>query len=234
MGLPEVVSRDEWLAAREALLTEEKAVRRRIDALNADRRRLPMTRIEKRYAFHGPSGDVTLPDLFEGRRQLIVQHVMFDPGWEDACPSCTASVDEQAPALYTHLANRQTTFALVSRAPYAKLAAYRERRGWKVPWYSSHGSDFNYDFDVSFDETVRPPVYNYRALPEIQSPELPGLSCFLADGGEVYHTYSTYARGTDFGGAYALLDLTALGRQEEWEEPKDRVPQPRPAMPDFA
>ncbi|MFG2040111.1 DUF899 domain-containing protein [Dactylosporangium sp. NPDC048998] len=234
MTLPEIVSRDEWLAARRALLQEEKEARRRLDRINADRRRLPMVRIDKPYRFQGSSGEVRLGDLFEWRPQLIVQHVMFDPGWDDACPSCTASVDEIAPALLRHLANRSTTFALVSRAPYVKIADYRERRGWRIPWYSSYGDDFNFDFDVSFDEAVKPPVYNYRSLPMVESPELPGFSCFLADGGEIYHTYSTYARGTDFGGAYALLDLTALGRQEQWEEPKGRVEHPREALPDFA
>ncbi|MGI5241721.1 DUF899 domain-containing protein [Dactylosporangium sp. CA-139066] len=233
MALPEIVSRDEWLAARRALLEEEKEARRRLDRINADRRRLPMVRIDKRYRFQGASGEVTLGELFEGRPQLIVQHVMFDPGWDDACPSCSASIDEIAPALLRHLAARRTTFALVSRAPYAKIADYRERRGWQLPWYSSYGDDFNFDFDVSFDESVKPPVYNYRSLPVVSSPELPGFSCFLADGDDVYHTYSTYARGTDFGGAYALLDLTALGRQEQWEEPKGRVPDAHEAVPDF-
>ncbi|MER7008982.1 DUF899 domain-containing protein [Dactylosporangium sp. NPDC000555] len=234
MALPEIVNRDEWLAARRALLEEEKEARHRLDRINADRRRLPMVRIDKPYRFHGPSGDVTLADLFEGRPQLIVQHVMFDPSWDDACASCTASVDEISPALLRHLAARSTTFVLVSRAPYAKIAGYRERRGWQVPWYSSYGDDFNFDFDVSFDEAVKPPVYNYRSLPVVESPELPGFSCFLAAGGEIYHTYSTYARGTDFGGAYSLLDLTPLGRQELWEEPKGRVEHALEAVPDFA
>jgi predicted dithiol-disulfide oxidoreductase (DUF899 family) len=234
MALPEIVSRDEWLAARRALLEEEKEARRRLDRINADRRRLPMVRIDKPYRFEGAAGEVTLADLFEGREQLIVQHVMFDPSWDDACPSCSASIDEIAPALLRHLGSRRTTFALVSRAPYAKIADYRERRGWPVPWYSSYGDDFNFDFDVSFDESVKPPVYNYRSLPVVPSPELPGFSCFLTDGDGIYHTYSTYARGTDFGGAYALLDLTALGRQEQWEEPKDRVPDAREPVPDFA
>ncbi|WP_432968511.1 DUF899 domain-containing protein [Dactylosporangium sp. CA-233914] len=234
MALPEIVGRAEWLAARRALLEQEKEARRQLDRINAERRRLPMVRIDKPYRFTGANGQVTLAGLFQGRPQLIVQHVMFDPGWDDACPSCTAAIDEMAPALLTHLANRNTTFALVSRAPYEKLRAYAGKRGWSIPWYSSHGDDFNFDFDVSFDESVKPPVYNYRALPVVESPELPGFSCFLADGGEVFHTYSTYARGTDFGGAYALLDLTALGRQEEWEEPKGRAEHARAAVPDFA
>ncbi|GAA2338680.1 DUF899 domain-containing protein [Dactylosporangium salmoneum] len=234
MALPEIVGREEWLEARRELLAQEKEARRLLDRLNAQRRRLPMVRVDKPYRFHGPSGDVGLDALFEGRQQLIVQHVMFDPSWDDACPSCTASIDEVAPALLRHLEARNTTFALVSRAPYAKIADYQQRKGWFVPWYSSYGDDFNFDYDVSFDESVKPPVYNYRSLPVIESPELPGMSCFLADGDDVFHTYSTYARGNDFGGAYALLDLTALGRQEEWEEPKDRVADARRAVPDFA
>ncbi|WP_426512690.1 DUF899 domain-containing protein [Dactylosporangium sp. McL0621] len=234
MTLPEIVSREEWLAARQALLEREKEARREQDRINAERRRLPMVRIDKPYRFHGADGPAGLADLFAGRPQLIVQHVMFDPDWDAACPSCTAGIDEMAPALLEHLAARATTFVLVSRAPYEKLAAYAAARGWEIPWYSSHGDDFNFDFDVSFDESVKPPVYNYRALPVIPSPELPGFSCFLADGDAVFHTYSTFARGTDFGGAYALLDLTALGRQEEWEEPKGRAEHARAAVPDFA
>nr|BFE57417.1 DUF899 domain-containing protein [Dactylosporangium thailandense] len=234
MTLPEIVSRDEWLAARLALLEREKEARRELDRINSERRRLPMVRVAKPYRFHGAEGPAGLADLFAGRAQLIVQHVMFDPEWDAACPACTASIDEIAPALLEHLHNRSTTFVLVSRAPYAKLAAYAATRGWDIPWYSSHGDDFNFDFDVSFDEAVKPAVYNYRALPVIGSPELPGFSCFLTDGDDVFHTYSTYARGTDFGGAYALLDLTALGRQEEWEEPKGRAGHAREAIPDFA
>ncbi|WP_433220660.1 DUF899 domain-containing protein [Dactylosporangium sp. CS-047395] len=234
MALPEVVGRDEWLAARRELLEREKAARRELDRVNAERRRLPMVRIDKPYRFEGASGTVGLAELFEGRPQLIVQHVMFGPDWDAACPSCTAGIDEMAPALLAHLANRGTTFALVSRAPYAKLAEYAAARGWRIPWYSSAGDDFNFDFAVSFDEAVQPPVYNYRALPVVDTSELPGVSCFLAADGAVFHTYSTYARGTDFGGAYAWLDLTALGRQEEWEEPKGRVDHARAAVPDFA
>lgn len=239
MVLPKVVSEGEWLAARKELLIREKEITKRIDALNADRRRLPMVRVEKPYRFHGADGEGGLGDLFQERRQLIVQHVMFHPDWDDGCASCSASVDELSPMTIQHLAARDTTYVLVSRAPYEKLAAYKERRGWTIPWYSSLGSDFNYDFDVTMDPEVKPPVYNYRPLPwEVEpgtSQEQPGISCFLRDGDEIFHTYSTYGRGTDqLGGGYTLLDLTALGRQEEWEEPKGRVEFTNRNTPDFS
>ncbi|MFL6072967.1 MAG: DUF899 domain-containing protein [Mycobacteriales bacterium] len=245
MSLPEIVSADEWLAARVALLAREKELTRQRDALNADRRRLPMVRIDKDYAFEGERGPARLADLFDGARQLIVQHVMFDPAWDEACSACTASLDEVAPGLLDHLRSRQTAFAAVSRAPYPKLAGYRQRKGWTFPWYSSHGSDFNYDFHVSLDESVAPVNYNYRGRDELVaagmdwltgSPqEMPGLSCFLRDGDAVFHTYSTFGRGTEqVGGAYGFLDMTALGRQEEWEEPKGRADDPRQAIPNFA
>jgi len=245
MSLPDVVSRDEWLTARKALLTREKALTKERDALNADRRRLPMVRVEKEYEFDGPDGKVTLGDLFEGRLQLIVQHFMFGPDWESGCPSCTGAVDEMSPGLIAHLGARETTYAIVSRAPLEKLEAYRKERGWEFPWYSSYGTDFNYDFHVTLDESVAPVEYNYRAADELADRgmnwllepgcEMPGFSVFLRDGDAIYHTYSTYARGTDgLGGGYAYLDLTALGRQEEWEEPKGRAEAARPAVPDFA
>jgi len=234
MALPDIVTRDEWLAARKRLLEEEKQLTRRIDALNADRRRLPMTRVDKDYRFQGVEGEVGLADLFQGRRQLIVQHVMFAPDWDDACSGCTASLDELAPGVLRHLAARETSFVLVSRAPLAKLVEYRDRKGWFAPWYSSYGTDFNYDFDVTMDESVKPPVYNYRPLDKGASGEQPGVSSFLKVGDDVFHTYSTYGRGTDHaGGAYGFLDLTALGRQEEWEEPKGRNDAPHPNMPTF-
>jgi len=245
MTLPDVVSPEEWLAARAALLTREKEFTRANDALNADRRRLPMVEVGKDYTFHGPEGDVSLLDLFDGRRQLIVQHIMFDPSWDDACSSCTAGVDELADGLLDHLRVRDTTFAAVSRAPFAKLDNYRTRKGWTIPWYSSEGSDFNYDFHVTMDATKAPVMFNYRDASELAnkgmdwilegSSEQPGYSCFLRDGDRIFHTYSTFGRGTEqLGGAYAFLDMTALGRQEEWEEPKGRSDAARAAMPDFA
>jgi predicted dithiol-disulfide oxidoreductase (DUF899 family) len=243
MSLPEVVSEEEWLAARKELLVKEKALTRAHDELAADRRRLPMVRVEKDYEFEGPAGKTGFGGLFEGRSQLIVQHVMFDPDWDDACPSCTAGIDELNDALLRHLSERDTTYALVARAPYEKIAAYQAERGWTVPFYSSFGSDFNYDFDVTLDATRKPVRFNYREGAELReaggawmferSSEQPGLSCFLTVGDEIFHTYSTYGRGVDFGGAYGFLDLTALGRQEEWEEPKGRAESVRPSAPVF-
>ena len=226
MSLPAVVSREEWREARRQLLAREKEATRQRDALNAERRGLPMVRIDTEYVFEGPEGKATLADLFGGRRQLIVQHVMFGPDWDAACPGCTASVDERSAGVLTHLASRDTAFVLVSRAPLAKLQAYAASRGWTVPWYSAAGGDFNYDFGVTVD--AEHPEYNYRPEPDVARDgpaELPGVSCFLRDGDDIFHTYSTYARGTDqLGSTYTLLDLTALGRQENWEEPQGRAP----------
>jgi predicted dithiol-disulfide oxidoreductase (DUF899 family) len=243
MSLPEIASREHWLEARKELLRREKELTRLNDALNADRRRLPMVRVEKDYTFTGPHGETGLLDMFEGRRQLIVQHFMFDPSWENGCSGCTASVDEISEGVLEHLHARETTFALVSLAPLEKLAAYRARRGWTVPWYSSQGSDFNYDFHVTVDESVAPLLINYRTKAELtpsmagaeQPMELPGISCLLRDGDRVFHTNSTYARGTEFvAGAYTFLDLTALGRQEDWEEPKGRAANVHGADPSFS
>jgi predicted dithiol-disulfide oxidoreductase (DUF899 family) len=239
MAFPEVVTREQWLEARKQLLATEKEHTRSRDALNAQRRRLPMVRIGKEYTFEGPEGTVTLAGLFAGNTQLIVQHVMFGPDWDTACPGCTASIDALSGTVLTHLRSRDTAFALVSRAPLAKLQKYQASRGWAIPWYSSHGSDFNYDFQVTLDKSIPQLEYNYRAEPEIlddgeTSTEVPGMSCFLRDGDEVFHTYSTYARGTDITvTAYTLLDMTALGRQEDWEEPKGRAPRLHGADPTF-
>jgi predicted dithiol-disulfide oxidoreductase (DUF899 family) len=243
MGLPHVVSRDEWLAARKELLVKEKELTRQRDALNAERRRLPMVKIERDYVFEGPDGKANLLDLFDGRRQLIVRHFMFDPSWEDGCPSCSAGADEISDGLLEHLHTRDTSFVVVSRAPLKKIENYRRRKGWTFPWYSSYGYDFNYDFHVTLDESVAPVEYNYRTKAEHERAgtsiyvegEQPGQSCFLRDGDDVFHTYSNYARGAEMtGGSYYYLDLTALGRQEDWEEPKDRATDARGAVPDFS
>jgi len=242
MTLPQIADRDEWLAARTALLEEEKSLTRRRDALNAERRRLPMVEITKDYVFTGPQGEVRLLDLFEGRRQLIIGHFMFDPSWEDGCPSCSAGCDEISDGLLTHLHSRDTTLAHVSRAPLEKLERWKAEKGWDFPWYSSHGSDFNYDFSVTIDESVTPGVYNYRAIADEpalanseQPFEMPGSSFFLQVDDCVFHTYSSYARGAEqTGGSYYFLDLTALGRQEDWEEPKGRAESAHSASPDFA
>ena len=244
MSLPNVVSRDEWLTARKELLAKEKELTRRRDALNAERRRLPMVEIEKDYVFEGPEGPARLADLFDGRRQLIVAHFMFHPDWEDGCPSCSAGADEVSDGLLEHLHARDTSLAYVSRAPFEKIERYKRRKGWTFPWYSSYGSDFNYDFGVTLDEKVAPLAYNYKTKEEheaagtayyFEGEEQPGTSFFLRVGERVFHTYSTYGRGAEMtGGSYYFLDLTALGRQEAWEEPKGRADAARQAIPDFA
>jgi predicted dithiol-disulfide oxidoreductase (DUF899 family) len=229
VAYPRVVSRAEWLAARKAFLIKEKELTRLRDQANAERRRLPMVRIEKDYVFEGPDGNVPLLHLFEGRRQLIVYHFMFDPSWNEGCPSCSFLVDNIGHR--AHLRARDTSLALVSRAPLAKIEPFKRRMGWTVPWYSSFGSDFNYDFHVTLDEAVAPVEYNYRDKAELVQKgesyftqgESHGLSVFLRDGDRMFHTYSTYARGTDLlAGTYTYLDLTPLGRQEDWEEPPGR------------
>jgi predicted dithiol-disulfide oxidoreductase (DUF899 family) len=244
VSLPDVVTREQWLEERVRLLAEEKALTRRRDALNTSRRQLPMVRIDKPYVFLGADGPATLLDLFGESRQLIVRHVMYPPDWETACSGCTASVDALSDATIEHLRGRDTTYALVSRAPFGKLDAYRRERGWTLPWYSSYGTDFNYDFGVSLDAAVRPVEYNYRGPDELEQTgfgwaleapaEVAGVSCFLRVGDDVFHTYSTYGRGDEgISDAYSLLDLTALGRQEAWEEPKGRADVTRQADPSF-
>ncbi|MGI8624894.1 MAG: DUF899 domain-containing protein, partial [Solirubrobacteraceae bacterium] len=166
MSLPDIASREEWLAARKDLLAKEKAATRTRDALNAERRRLPMVRIEKEYVFVGPDGTASLLDLFDGRSQLIVGHFMFDPSWDDGCSSCSAGADEVSAGLLAHLHARDTTLAYVSRAPIEKVEDYKARKSWRFPWYSSYGSDFNYDFHVTLDGSVAPLEYNYRTVEE--------------------------------------------------------------------
>jgi predicted dithiol-disulfide oxidoreductase (DUF899 family) len=232
MSLPNVVSREEWNEARTQFLADEKAFTRARDELVSRRRELPMVLVEKDYHFEGPEGTVSLLDLFHGKRQLIVSHFMFAPEWEKGCSGCTAGHDELSPGLIEHLRARDTEIVVVSRAPLAKLEQYKADRGWDFAWYSSNGSDFNYDFHVSLDQEHEPMVYNYRPDPE--GGEGPGVSTFLRDGDQVFHTYSTFARGTEqTGGSYYFLDLTALGRQEEWELPKGRSEKVWGADPSF-
>ena len=228
-ALPEVVSRTEWLAARKALLAKEKALTRQRDAVNAERRRLPMARVDKQYVFDGADGKARLLDLFAGRRQLVVYHFMFDPAWDEGCPSCSLVADNFGHLAHLHA--RRTSLAVVSRAPRARFEPYQRRMGWTFPWYSSFGSDFNYDFHVTHDEAVAPVEYNYlgkdallaQGEPWLTAGESHGLSVFLRDGKSVFHTYSTYARGCDLlVGTFNYLDLTPLGRQEDWEEPSGR------------
>jgi predicted dithiol-disulfide oxidoreductase (DUF899 family) len=218
--LPKVVSREEWLTARKNLLREEKELTLRRDALSEGRRGLPMVKVDKDYVFDGHSGKARLLDLFEGRRQLIVYHFMFAPGDSEGHNSCSLLVDNISHEEHLHALD--TTIALVSRAPLESLTAFKERMGWTIPWYSSFGSDFNYDYHVTNDESVAPVEYNYKdkatllekGTPWYTEGEWQGLSVFLRDGDEVYHTYSAYERGIDaLVNTYAYLDLTPLGRQ---------------------
>ncbi len=230
MSLPAVVSRAEWRAARLALLAKEKELTAARDKLNARRRELPMVLVDKEYRFDTPEGTRTLPELFENRRQLIVYHFMMTPGDDWRCAGCSLLADSIAHL--EHLHARDTTLVVVSRAPLAEIEPFRERMGWTFPWYSSHGSDFNYDFHVTLDDSVLPPEYNYRTpeelaaagYPQFGTGDQPGTSVFLRDGGRVFHTYSTFARGSELLiNTYNYLDLTPLGRQENWEEPPGRA-----------
>jgi predicted dithiol-disulfide oxidoreductase (DUF899 family) len=206
MAFPTVVSEAEWRAARDELLVKEKEATRALDALAAERRRLPIVRIEKDYEFEGPDGTVRLVELFEGRRQLIVYHFMFGPGG-DPCTGCSSFADNLADL--SHLHARDTAFVLISRTPYAEIRAFKERMGWTVPWVSSFGSDFNYDFGVTIAEGERF-----------------ALSVFLRDGDSVYRSYVTSSRGVDrLRLDFNLLDLTPFGRQEQWEDSPEGWPQ---------
>lgn len=212
-----VVSHDEWVAARVALLAEEKAFSRARDELNRRRRALPWERVEKTYEFDGPAGRVTLADLFEGRRQLIVYHFMFAPEWSEGCKHCSFWA-ESFDALGVHLNQRDTTFVAISRAPLAKLAAFEQRMGWRFNWLSSAPGDFNYDYQVSFtahEMAAGSGVYNY--VPGERGSDREGASVFYRDeAGQVFHTYSTYARGIDLlNTTYNFLDLTPKGRDED-------------------
>ncbi|AVT32347.1 DUF899 domain-containing protein [Plantactinospora sp. BC1] len=213
----QVASRQDWLAARKRLLASEEEAARRLAEVGAQRRALPAVKLEKEYVFDGPEGKVTLLDLFAGRRQLIVYHFMFDPAWEHGCKFCSYLVDNIGHL--SHLYARDTTLVLVSRAPLAKIESFKARMGWSLPWYSSHGSDFNYDFHVTLDEAVAPVEYNYRDRATLErtggqtSGEAGGLSVFVQGGGDVYHTYSTYGEGAALlHGIDNYLELTPQGR----------------------
>jgi predicted dithiol-disulfide oxidoreductase (DUF899 family) len=213
-----VVSQDQWLAARQALLAKEKEFTKARDALSAQRREMPWVKIDKCYVFEGPNGRETLAGLFGGKSQLIVYHFMLGPGWVQGCPSCSLLADHFDGAI-AHLAQRDVTMLAVSRAPLAEIEAYRKRMGWRFKWMSSFGSDFNRDFHVSFtkDELASGKVnYNYAAG-TFPSEDAPGLSVFTKnDAGDIFHTYSAYARGLDILiGAYNLLDLVPKGRDED-------------------
>ena len=214
----EVVSPREWIATRKELLRKEKEFTRLRDEVSQQRRELPWEKVEKQYVFDGPGGKETLADLFGGRSQLIVYHFMFGPGWEAGCPSCSYLADHFDGSL-VHLANRDVTLVVVSRAPMAQIEAFKKRMGWRFKWVSSFGNDFNHDYHVSFtkEEMANGKVnYNYDIL-EFPSEEAPGASVFYKNGGgELFHTYSSYARGLDIlVGAYNFLDLVPKGRDED-------------------
>ncbi|MDD0844595.1 DUF899 domain-containing protein [Pseudomonas sp. Gutcm_11s] len=221
---PKVASHEEWLVARRQLLEQEKALTHQLDALNVQRRALPMVEVTADYRFTGPEGEVGLAELFAGRRQLIVYHFMFHRDKGEGCPGCSFLTDNIGhPA---HLHARDTNLVLVSNAPLAELEAFKQRMGWKLPWYSSFGSRFNYDFHVTIDASQAPVEYNYQDEAELKrmgqldmvKGELPGASVFLRDGERVFHTYSTYARGLDIlMSAHHFLDLTPFGRGEGWD-----------------
>jgi predicted dithiol-disulfide oxidoreductase (DUF899 family) len=231
MDDPPVVTQEEWLVARKELLAKEKELTRQRDALNTERRRLPMVEIDKEYVLEGKEGKASLLDLFEGRSQLLIYHFMWLWDEDQGCSSCSFLVDNIGHL--THLHARDTSLAVVTRGPLDKTEPFRQRMGWTVPWYSSFGSDFNYDFHVTLDADVTPAEYNYQDLATLGtdwegwSGELPGTSAFLRHGARVFHTYSNYARGGDLLlGTYNWLDLTARGRQEDWEEPPGRSDSP--------
>ena len=228
-----IVSREQWLIERKNLLAQEKELTKHYDRVNAERRRLPMVKLEKDYVFDGPHGRPNLKALFEGRRQLIVYHFMFDPSWDKGCSGCTGFVD--ALGNLSLLNERETTFVVVSRAPLAKLEAYKALKGWSIAWFSSFGSDFNYDFHVTLDPKVAPAEYNYRNKEEMSAAmghpvllegEEHGLSVFFRLDDDIFHTYSTFARGCEsLTDTYRLLDTTPYGRQQAFEDSPPGWPQ---------
>ncbi|HSS78546.1 MAG TPA: DUF899 domain-containing protein [Thermoanaerobaculia bacterium] len=230
---PPIVSRDQWTVERKKLLAHEKELTKHYDRVNAERRRLPMVAIEKEYSFDGGKGKLSLKDLFEGRRQLIVYHFMFDPAWDKGCPGCTGFVDSLGDLSLLNI--RDTTFAVISRAPLAKLEAYKAQKGWSIDWFSSFGSDFNYDFHVTLDPKVAPQEYNYRNKAEMAAAvghevqmegEAHGLSVFFRIDDDLFHTYSVYARGVEsLTDSNRLLDVTPYGRQQEFEDSPPGWPQ---------
>src|SRR2546428_9443964 len=217
MEHPKVVAAAEWVAARKELLKKEKEFSRLRDELSRQRRELPWEKVKKAYVFDGPRGKETLAELFEGRSQLIVYHFMLGPGWKEGCPSCSFLADHIGGAL-VHLNARDVTLAVGSRAPLPEIEAFRQRLGWGFKWVSSHGNDFNFDYHVSFtkEEMAQGKVYYNYEKEGFGSEEAPGVSVFYKDAaGEVFHTYSTYARGGDILlGAYNYLDLVPKGRDE--------------------
>jgi predicted dithiol-disulfide oxidoreductase (DUF899 family) len=222
MSGPRIVSADEWLAERKELLAAEEQAFRALASVRERRRELPAVRVEKNYVFDGPAGPASLLDIFEGRRQLIVQHFMFDPAWDQGCPVCSYQADNIGDLAHLHA--RDTTFAAVSRAPIVKVEQFRQRMGWSFPWYSSLGSDFNYDFHVTHDENVAPIQWNFRTKQELidngqawaaRPGEQGGVSIFYRDGDTILHTYTGYTVAELLCATDQYLDLTPLGRQDE-------------------
>lgn len=213
----QVVSREAWLAAHKRHLAKEKQLTRQRDELATERRALPWVKIDKPYAFAGPNGKVTLADLFDGRSQLVVKHFMLGPGWKEGCVGCSFEVDHIEGAL-VHLANHDVSFVAVSRAPLAEISPFKARMGWHFAWVSSFGSDFNFDFHVSFkpEEVARGQVYYNYDLRAFESEEMSGISVFYKDeAGDIYHTFSAFGRGAEeILGTYMVLDLTPKGRNE--------------------
>jgi predicted dithiol-disulfide oxidoreductase (DUF899 family) len=239
-----IVSEDEWLAARERLLRKEKEFTALRDRLSQERRALPWVKVEKPYLFDGPAGKETLADLFDGRSQLIVYHFMFGPDWEQGCPSCSFLADHFDGA-NLHLSQRDVTLVAISRAPLAQIDAFKRRMGWRFKWLSSYGSDFNHDYHVSFtpDEMAQGKVYYNYSKGEFPSEEAPGVSVFYKDAaGDIFHTYSAYARGLDMlVGAYNWLDLAPKGRDEAelpwtmaWVRHHDRYEDQKAGQPSAA
>ncbi len=231
-----IVSREKWTAARKKLLAKEKELTRARDKLSAERRKLPWVKVEKDYVFDTTEGKKTLADLFDGRSQLIVQHFMFGPDWDEGCPGCSFEADH-VDAAYMHLRHHDVTYVAVARAPLAKLEAYRKRMGWRFKLVSSAGSDFNYDYHVSFtgDELAQGKVYYNFELTDSEMEDLPGGSVFCKDAaGDIFHTYSSYGRGgEEVLGAYMLLDVTPKGRNEsgpmDWVRRHDEYEKERAA-----
>lgn len=223
MTTPRIVSQEEWLKARKAFLAKEKEFTRARDELARLRRELPWAKVEKPYSFDAAEGRVSLGDLFAGNSQLLVYHFMFGPDWNEGCPSCSFWADNYN-GVDIHLAHRDTALVAVSRAPLAKLDAYKKRMGWTFRWVSSAGSDFNFDYGASFKPDEQGLQYNFGTI-KPYGEETPGISVFRrGDDGAIYHTYSTYARGLDVvNGTYHLLDLTSKGRHEDPNHPMSWV-----------
>jgi predicted dithiol-disulfide oxidoreductase (DUF899 family) len=221
MSVPRVVSADEWLAERKDLLAAEQQAAKALANVSERRRELPAVKVEKEYLFDGRAGSVSLLDMFEGRLQLIVQHFMFDPAWDEGCPVCSYQADSMGNLAHLHA--RNTTFAAVSRAPIGKIEPFRQRMGWSFPWYSSLGSHFNYDFHVTHNEDVAPIEWNFRTKQELidigqawaaRPGEQGGVSVFYRDGDTVLHTYTGYVAAGLLCTTDQYLDLTPLGRQD--------------------